>query len=511
MKNLYLSKIFLALFFLSSLSIYSQNQRDIYVNCINPCVELSANTMEIGNSNTYRVESIDYQDLSNLVGSPIQSIDDWWSPKIDLDFSFCFFGQPYQKALINPNGVLTFSIAWEVENGQYSSNSYSFWNIEGSVPGTGEPGIGDARAVLSIFGVLQDMNPDTSFPGWSISYSSYGQSPFRKMVFNLKDLGPYMCGQSVGPQTSQIVLYETTNIVEVYVTSRTPCMSWQAGRGVIGIQNADASIGYTPPGRNTGSWSAQNEAWRFIPDGTGLEPEFVWKDEDGNIIGTDETINVCVDETTTFISQVSYSTCTGSTVTIEEEIVVLVGPPMIAEPMDLSETDDNEDGFAIFDLSMNDAVVLDGLDPSGYQVSYFETESDAQSGSNPIVDPTSYQNIQNPQTIYLRLEKLNTTCFGIASFIISVDALSLNGLEFEDMTLFPNPTSESLSIQSSQLVSETSVLIYDLLGKTLVSKNITPQNGAINVNVSSFVDGVYFVRISSEGKVAVRKLIKVGR
>ena len=55
--------------------------------------------------------------------------------------------------------------------------------------------------------------------------------------------------------------------LEVYIQNKPTCNSWNGGRAVIGIQNINGTSGFTPPNRNTGSWSAQNEAWRFTPDG----------------------------------------------------------------------------------------------------------------------------------------------------------------------------------------------------------------------------------------------------
>lgn len=186
----------------------------------------------------------------------------------------------------------------------------------------------------------------------------------------------------------------------------------------------------------------------------------------------------------------------------------IIENPTITQPINLSEIDDNGDGFSIFDLTENDAIVLDGLDPSDYTVSYYETEEDAEIGLNFIVNPTAYQNIQNPQTIYLRVESMNRGCFALASFIISTESLSIDSVGFENLSVFPNPTSGISTIQSSQLVSETSISIYNILGKILLSEKIHPQNGAISLDISSFENGVYVVKISSEGNVAVRRLIK---
>lgn len=122
--------------------------------------------------------------------------------------------------------------------------------------------------------------------------------------------------------TSQIVIYETTNVVEVYVEDRPSGCSWNSGYAVLGIQNQTGTQGYTPPGRNTGDWSASNEAWRFTPNGAS-NVVFSWLDGDGNVIGNDPTINVCPTElVTTYTAQAVYTNCNGEEIIDTDEITI---------------------------------------------------------------------------------------------------------------------------------------------------------------------------------------------
>ena len=182
--------------------------------------------------------------------------------------------------------------------------------------------------------------------------------------------------------------------------------------------------------------------------------------------------------------------------------------PPLTQPMDLSQIDDDGDGFAVFDLTENDTIVLEGLNPSVFTVSYYESEINAEMDQYVIADPTVYQNLQNPQTIYVRVENMSGSCISFASFMISVESLSVDSFSLEDLALFPNPTSGNITIQSTQLTSEVSFLIYDIQGKMLFSQKIAPQNGSFVLDISSLEKGVYFVKISSEEKTAIRKLIK---
>jgi len=73
------------------------------------------------------------------------------------------------------------------------------------------------------------------------------------------------------------------------------------------------------------------------------------------------------------------------------------------------------DGIAVFDLTDKDSEVLNGQDPLLYSVTYHRSTSDAASNLNPIVNPTTFQNTTNPQTIYSGITHLETGCY-IGSF-----------------------------------------------------------------------------------------------
>src|SRR5690606_38902353 len=120
-------------------------------------------------------------------------------------------------------------------------------------------------------------------------------------------------------------LYETTNVIEVYVERRVPCNSWQNGVGVIGIQNAAGTDALAPPGRNSGNWTATNEAWRFTPNGDS-NVEFAWL-LGGAEIGTDTTLTVCPDVTTTYTAQAIYTACDGTEVIKTQDVTVEVNEP----------------------------------------------------------------------------------------------------------------------------------------------------------------------------------------
>lgn len=70
-------------------------------------------------------------------------------------------------------------------------------------------------------------------------------------------------------------------------------------------------------------------------------------------------------------------------------------------------------GIETFDLTVSTSQI----DPI-YTISYHTSEVDAQNNTNPIANPITFENTENPQTIYIRVA--NTNCFVVDSFTVEV-------------------------------------------------------------------------------------------
>jgi gliding motility-associated-like protein len=100
---------------------------------------------------------------------------------------------------------------------------------------------------------------------------------------------------------------------------------------------------------------------------------------------------------------------------VELELIVhpLPDGSSVVEPFIICEV--GSDGIAVFDLTDKDSEVLNVQDPLLYVVTYYRSTLDAASNLNPIVNPTTFQNTTNPQTIYSGITHLETGCY-IGSF-----------------------------------------------------------------------------------------------
>ncbi len=104
-------------------------------------------------------------------------------------------------------------------------------------------------------------------------------------------------------------------------------------------------------------------------------------------------------------------------------LLTVIQTPIAHTPESITVCDDYEnDGMALFDLEALSSEIIGNQQNT--LLSFYETENDALSGTTPISDTENYQNTENPQTIYVRVENsLLGSCFSITSFTLTVKAL----------------------------------------------------------------------------------------
>jgi len=97
----------------------------------------------------------------------------------------------------------------------------------------------------------------------------------------------------------------------------------------------------------------------------------------------------------------------------------------VANPaVSLFQCDDDNDGIAAFDLTVNNSVILGGQNPADFTVTYYGTLAGAEVGVGEIDTNVLYQNIiVNTQTIYVRVEE-NATGNYVANTTFTLNVIS---------------------------------------------------------------------------------------
>ncbi|MBO4489089.1 MAG: gliding motility-associated C-terminal domain-containing protein [Bacteroidales bacterium] len=313
----------------------------IEFDCDQPVSILKANVVATGPySYDYTVTSIPYASqifpysIGNSLGASVD--DDWINMSgTGLPFHFAFFGNIYDRVWPGANGLISMT--------QPSSSycQYSYSAPPASPPYSAVP----YHYANCIYGVYEDIYPGHYLSGGDIRVGVQGTAPCRAFVFNYDRVGLY--GKySQGNQwynTYQMVIYEGTNIIDVYVKYRRCCASTNSTNheGIIGLQNTTSSQILIPNGRGMTGWevletpASPSEAWRFTPI-TPLDPDgtITWYKNSihpDSIVGRNFRQVVSPTVTTQYIAVYHYTNAGGDVFDLKDTVVVHVSiPPVVA-------------------------------------------------------------------------------------------------------------------------------------------------------------------------------------
>lgn len=205
-------------------------------------------TIGLPSSAPYTINSIPYTPDPLNAGTSVTLSDDSQTSLIPIGFDFCFWGNTYNQMIIGANNFLTFS----------SGNSATW--LTTPIPNSG------FVPKNCIMGPWQDINPGI---GGTVKYQLYGTAPFRRMSVSWNNVPMFSCTGQL--YSSQIIIYETTNVIETFIMNKSICSSWNGGNAVHGLHNIGGTQAVVYTGRNNTQWTASNEGTRFTPGALGIE------------------------------------------------------------------------------------------------------------------------------------------------------------------------------------------------------------------------------------------------
>ena len=190
-------------------------------------------------------------------------VDDQFSNLLALPFSFCFYGNTYNQFVIGSNGVVTFDAT--------KANCKNDWDLRTNpIPfiGTGTCASQSDKQYppLAIFGVFHDIDPNSDPPpGRKIEWRVEGAAPCRRLIVSFNEVPLF--GDEDSIHTSQIVMYESTGVIDVFIKDKpTDPGDWNDNLAILGVQR-DATLATAAPGKNATVWNEHNTAYSFVPSG----------------------------------------------------------------------------------------------------------------------------------------------------------------------------------------------------------------------------------------------------
>ena len=247
----------------------------VLVGCNGDCETITASLPEFHETTDYVVDSMEFSPPLPIGAGTQQVIaSSGYTDAIDLPFGFSFFNSDFFQLKANRRGFLTFNVGL---GGGYNYPNQPLGSA--SLP---------PNSIMAPFAY-------TSNSGVVINTATLGEAPCRQFVISWEDLPLVACGTN--QLSTQVVLHETTNEIEVHVESFETCLDIPA---CLGIQGSSWEEGYGPEEYNTGQFSITEESFRFAPSGESVPSELLYFSE-GQLIGSGDSVVICTQEPTELI------------------------------------------------------------------------------------------------------------------------------------------------------------------------------------------------------------------
>ena len=250
------------------------NNKTFYT-CSDACTNIQLSIPDLRATSDYRFSNINYSPFpyttTNGNADPSFYRTAQYSSAIDFGFPFCFYDSVFSSFVLSPHGLITF----ENINANCYNNPYS----ESPIPNAYSGGcdVTDYVPKSAIFGCYQWLNPrlDSFFntpvspQDRKIEWRVEGTAPCRRLIvsyYRIGSGGNVDCSL-VSPATFELVMYESTALIDMYFENYTCPEIYNSGKAICGIQNWPRNKAVAAPGKNATIWTAHHEAYRFTPSG----------------------------------------------------------------------------------------------------------------------------------------------------------------------------------------------------------------------------------------------------
>ncbi len=140
------------------------------------------------------------------------------------------------------------------------------------------------------------------------------------------------------------------------------------------------------------------------------------------------------------------------------------------------------------------------------------TEVASSLGANTTVFIAT--NLVDGTTYAYRVRAVNA--FGYSSYSNTLEFAFTVGInqnkEFTSIDIFPNPSSNVFNVQiKDEYTGETTLQVVDELGRILMNNSIMKTNEELNYqfDLSSYANGIYFIKILSSEKTTTKRVVKM--
>lgn len=482
----------------------------------------------------YNFSNIPYNPNPFNVGTDVifPTTDTSMSDLIPIGFIFNFYGNNYSEIVASPNGFFTFDNTmadyhpvwvpttdmYDLPTSQYPVNSiFLFYGYE----------------------QIEMINGTTT-----LKYVTTGTAPNRLFTLSFDSLFIQSINWTYHDSSwyinAQLILYESTNNIETHI-SYEPYADQSNNQNtslIVGVQNNSGTLATTDINR---FGDVINYANRYTPFNAPMAPLSIClvsvdSSTDKNMVIWNQPTGIPVDSFIIYRETNQsgvYSQIGVQSANIYSTFIDTGSYPAVqANRYKLGFRDScgtialQSDEQKTIHLSVNQGQnnswnliwdAFEGINFSSYNIYRGTSQSNMTLLTTIASTLYQYSDLTPPSNVYYAIGIVDTTgCnpsarmesnFGSSiSNIVNPTSLGINIVqESNDISIYPNPATNILTIHSQLPITNTKLYINDILGNTVYQQNVIANDNSIDV--SKWSKGIYILQIKNEKESLEKKLI----
>jgi len=163
----------------------------------------------------------------------------------------------------------------------------------------------------------------------------------------------------------------------------------------------------------------------------------------------------------------------------------------------------NNEYTILSELIVDDAYTLTTSDPMVYLTLRNIDDNSVITNGTP---PLTFTATSNAIEVHLIVNSnCNAGDFVVSSVLATNEStLSIDVYNAEAFKAYPNPVLDVVKINSTSIIQK--LTIVNLLGETIIE--LEPNSKEVEVDLTNYMNGLYFLKCESENKTTSKKLIK---
>ncbi len=152
---------------------------------------------------------------------------------------------------------------------------------------------------------------------------------------------------------------------------------------------------------------------------------------------------------------------------------------------------------------VSEAKYIAGLGRYVFVLTYY-SNSDSEDILFRVKQSDSNSELSTDYSLTFKSDVINGAASAPVPLLVDEATAVSDGLNLNNLTIYPNPVSDVLKVSASQIISRVS--IFNAVGNKVLEQ--LPDSKSVSIQMQQFAAGIYTIQIEVDNEVTIRKVVK---